>query len=680
MCDYEYKSLKRYGSECPYSEYGSIEVNDKVYCIFHAPIEYKDKYRFNYALYRLIEEFKDIEINEWDFEGFVFPRTNFFHKFVFSAQINFKSCVFSKKTSFTNSTFKKSVDFTDAEFSGEVEFITSEFISNVNFKNVKFKRETKFISAHFKKNSNFSKSYFVDKVDFSKVRFIGFSNFLWANFEKEVVFYDAIFFGRVEFSGVIFKDDAVFAGVNFLKDNESKKGDIKFDRVKFFKKAVFSLTICERDIFFRFTDIKGVAEFVNVIFTESLNLNSANFHSQVNFQGSCFSRVDFTGANFDIPPYMRFIKGCSEIIEFEDFVGNAIIEFEKGFTKITKEYYDSDKFWGVKKEVSSDLYKILINGGNYEGIFTVNTQTKLIELNNITFEGNVNIIPKTSKEKGPIIIDGVNFVGSTIFSNVKIEKFNNSLITDDLVIRDCDLTNSSFYNTSNLSNIDFSNCTWAKYPRNWCCFSTSLKDLNGLYDEWKLITEKDEMPDNASIVKKTMKKCLEKMSKMKKKDILSKLEDMYRQVASSYESRRRYGMAGKFKVGEYEMRKQNKKTQWLERRILGIYKFFSSYGESILKPLSLIFLTPLLSALGLMFFNNPLVNNYIISFNKNISLSTIIYDFWNLYVFSLQNIFQLSIPVIDISWKSKLILIFLKIFSAIFIALLLFAVRRKIKR
>lgn len=437
---------------------------------------------------------------------------------------------------------------------------------------------------------------------------------------------------RINFRYVTFSGWADFGEATFTSV-------ANFWRVTFMKWAYFRDTTFSNEANFRGATFSGGVYFIKTKFLNYLNLYSANFHSEVNFQGAYLSEVEFTGATFRVPPYMANIGAGSEEVKLKNFVGDVTIAFNKGIFDIASEEEKDEPFNGK------------INGGNYKGIFNISSKVKSIEIENTTFEGTVKINPEATDDKTVINIDNANLLGNISISDVRVEKIKDSLIGESFVLRDSDLRKASFENTNDLRNIDFINIDeWHKYDRNKFCLSGSLKNLDGLYDE------EEECKDNHKT-----------------------LAEMYRAVATSYESRNRYGSAGPFKVGEYEMRRKMEKTSKLEKAVLWLYKTVSSYGESLLKPLSLIFLTPLLSAFTLLFFKNPITCRYIFSIN-NIDICSILKNIGRLYVYSLKKTIALSFSGSELGCWASLILIFSKIFSAILIALLLFAVRRKVKR
>ena len=64
--------------------------------------------------------------------------------------------------------------------------------------------------------------------------------------------------------------------------------------------------------------------------------------------------------------------------------------------------------------------------------------------------------------------------------------------------------------------------------------------------------------------------------------------EVYRKLRRNFEGRLAYETAGDFHYGQMECRRKNKDKKgflaWCDRRLIGAYKFFFSYGESILKP------------------------------------------------------------------------------------------------
>lgn len=469
-------------------------------------------------------------------------------------------------------------------------------------------------------------------------------NFRYATFMGKAYFYNAKFGDMADFRWATFKDEADFGGSTF-------KG------VSFFYKATF-----ECEAYFGGAIFKGEVYYINTQFLNNLSLYSANFHSQVNFKGAYLSKVDFAGATFRFPPYMGNMGAGSEKVTLEYLVVETTIEFNRGIVKIERQYNKDGELNDVKTIPADRPFEIVIEGGDYKGVFTISSPVNRIEIRNATFGGTVKITPKITNDKPSLDIDNVNFLGNISISDVYVEKITNSLIGESFVLRDSDLRETNFENTNDLRKIDFINIDdWHKHDRNWSCLSKSLKNLDGLYGE-----------------------------EIDSEENYRTLAEMYRAVASSYESRNRYGSAGPFKVGEYEMRKKMAKTSKIEKVVLWLYKTFSSYGESLLKPLFyLLIFTPLICSFLYLFSDIP----YKLGVNKY----QIYFDFWNyrpsikITLQFIKDLFSLYFPTIryiismpgNILQESKFvsfILSFGRILTAVFLPLFLFALRRRVKR
>jgi hypothetical protein len=180
----------------------------------------------------------------------------------------------------------------------------------------------------------------------------------------------------------------------------------------------------------------------------------------------------------------------------------------------------------------------------------------------------------------------------------------------------------------------------------------------------------------------------------KKHEKLDELEEKYRQVASSYEARRRFGLAGHFKAGEFELRRQKLHRYSLERIILVIYRWVSFYGENIIHPLFLLLLTLFISATIYFFCGLPVAvleggTQKIVYWQYSIDCSAgntsfslqPVGDFCRALLLSLQACFPVKTNLVEmLNGFCAYIPAIQRGLTAIFLAFFLFALRRKAKR
>jgi len=717
MCNYEYISKERKGDLCPYSNYAQVTFNSKKYCIFHAHLVDKNK-EFWEAFLDLVDKLKDKEkkLEEWDFEGFVFPNTGKRferEKFPKNVEINFRYARFNDNASFNETHFSGGVDFSNAVFLGETKLSNAHYYVKTSFANTEFKgvsyilnayfhSDVDFSGAKFYKNTYFRKSEFLEGseakfneakflkdsyVEFNRAVFTGVAKFNKAEFTGVVdftgvkflnnqggaEFVDAKFLGETCFKGTIFESYATFHGAIFEKKVDFwgptfSKGS-NFKNVKFFDRVDFTNTNFSGETYFNFSKFSGEVYFSDAKL-EDVKFHSTNFSAPVSFKGAYVKKIDFDRSTFAIQPSIGNLNALSKDITIINLVCDTSIEFSQGY-KISE---DDKKYNDIEEPLN-----ITVRGGSYGGEFFISPPLSCFNCERCTFTGILIIDPTIKQENNSELpelkFERVNMLGKTVINKVKVNNITNSVIEDILILRDADLKRASLEGTSELRKIDFISVVWPKLNRRLCKYIRSLRELDGLYDELKQFCKEnsdDHDFEGNPVDAPKPKDCIPDEKERDK--VLKNLSEMYRAVASSFESRQRYGSAGPFKVGEFDMRKwMMKDVSGLERFVLRVYRFISSYGESVVKPfvwLILIWLIPAFcySLFGELIDVSNILETNSICFTKALSLS-----------------FQACLPV-----KTSLVDRLVESWSllpsiqrglfAIFTAFFLFALRRKAKR
>jgi len=645
MCDYVYKSKGRENDKCPYSKSVEVQTEDGKFCVFHAPIgERKSKF-FLHAFERIITsgECKKYirEVLCLDFEGFIFPdipkeylnlifnehtainlrfslftgELNFsgsenkrktikskitfygtkykescFFKYInFEEDVNFsnvkfmksvsfnnssflKNCVFSSKTrfkgsasfiktifnnvSFCNSCFYKDVVFREAEFgiknrtsNTEIEFMGVKFLSkqdSVNFFKAKFFSKVNFLALYTRSVIGFIKTEFNDDVEFSYAHFESHVNFEKAIFEGQANFYNGpVFLNKAHFENTTFKSRADFTGAKFLY------------------KAFFNWATFEGDVHIpdaKLLDVKFI---------------STNFQGQLIIKDAFIGKVDFEGAYFGIKPYINRLNPAQKNVEIRNLITNSEIEFVSGY----KTDIDS-------KEES---YSLLMCSCSSENRLIIQAPLEELTVNKCTFKGILIIKPINENcDYLRLMANDSNFLGDTLICKVCVRELKDCIVGNRVIFNDVDLRRAEFYGTTDLRQIDFQYINkWPRYNRSHLI--GSLRKQEGLYDETKKLgisppIDQDlfDIPVKAP---KPKRECKTNEKEQERREKLEIISEMYRAVAASYELRDRFGSAGPFKVGEFDLRKYMNQRSGIERFLLRLYRFLSSYGESVYKPL-----------------------------------------------------------------------------------------------
>jgi len=679
MCDYEYKNPMREEKKCPYEDESTeIQWKNKSFCIFHAPIESKDIKKFLEEFNKLINEFKMKISKEWDFEGFVFPfivkifrdykfpedvNINFRYS-IFNGDLDFSGATFSGKASFSGATFSGGAYFNEVIFSGKADFRKVTFSGNTGFSMTKFSDEVGFTEATFSGKAYFTWVTFSGEANFILATFSGNADFTCATFSAEVYFNRAKFSGNADFSDTDFLGFADFSLSEFLCDVNFKgttfsigadfsgakfSGNADFSWVKFSGEAYFSgITFsCETDL--SGAEFSNIVLFTGSIFNRKLNLILSIFNSQVDFQNAYITEVDFSGTKFDIQPYFANMGAGAKKVILKNFVGDGFIEFTSGY-------------WVGKKKTIEKPFTLEIYNFYQKGVLTIKAPIEELKIENSNFECPVEITNDNKNKYFNLMMNDVNFYGNVAIKKAKVNAIKNCYIGRDFLLDNCDLTKAEFIGTD-LRRIDFINVKWAEIDRSKIPFTRSLSKINALYDEEKNKKILDEKIKNKSDSSKE-----EKLRQ--KEEITTNLSDMYRAVATSYESRQRYGSAGPFKVGEFEMRRNYNfiwRKGWfhipkLERIFLTLYRWASFYGEEPLKPLFLILIILFITPYVYYIFQSICYLQGLI-----ISLHSSTFYFMSENISKLKGWVQIIPPI-------------QRLLSIIFTALFLFALRRKVKR
>lgn len=571
-----------------------------------------------------------------DFNNTEFTNSSDFSGSTFYCELEYKPSKlhYEAKTNFFEANFFGDVDCSGVEFSGEVNFVGATFLRNVDFSGTRFLGGVDFEGAKFLVDGNSSEEIKTDEMnnklcilDFNNAEFREYSDFSSAEVSRIVDFSNADFFcgvtfeisefyGRIIFNSACFHEIANFRGAEFVSE-KLENYDVNLNGAIFAKEADFgnakflcgvkfvSVEFCGPTNF-NYAKLLGIVDFTDAKFMKELkfigtnlknvNFSSAIFNSQVNFNNANVGIMDFTGAVFHIRPYFGNLGAVNNKVKIEKFVGEAEIEFTRGYRGFTTKKRENGKIKVVKRK-KEDKFSLYFDGVSLDGILNVHSPVKVLHITNASFRATINIYPSLVDSEPKFFANKVNFLGDTAIRNVKVKEIIDCNITRQFILRNADLRRASFRGTSDLRKIDFINVRWSKINRRLNGCIHSLRKLDGLYDE--LIQFDREPPDDHDFEENPVDapKPIDCIPDEKERDkVLKNLSEMYRAVASSFESRQRYGSAGPFKVGEFDMRKwMMKDVSRLERIVLRAYRFISSYGESVVKPLVFI--------LGLMFFS-----------------------------------------------------------------------------
>jgi uncharacterized protein YjbI with pentapeptide repeats len=151
----------------------------------------KDKDAFNSIIK------KQIESNDYNFQGYFFPVITFNEKRFYNADfsgaiyygyVSFEKAIFYGYTRFESSNFLDDVNFSKAIFNGYADFRFITFSEQANFSFTQYHHSASFLHTKFYSYANFWFCTFKEKSDFEYARFIEFANFRGINIEGKLIF------------------------------------------------------------------------------------------------------------------------------------------------------------------------------------------------------------------------------------------------------------------------------------------------------------------------------------------------------------------------------------------------------------------------------------------------------------------------------------------------------------
>lgn len=572
----------------------TIKSQDDNYCIFHAP---KDKKGISDRDFlKLIESKVDIE--DYNFEGYIFHIALNFHRMEFKKDVNFKNAKFQGKISagqFDNTC----VIFSEAKFGYGVYFINAEFSGgNVYFEKAEFWGNAYFNSAKFTGGN-----YYFHETKFHK----GDANFGGVEFYGESVLFNNSEFldGNVMFIGVKFKVKNIeFTEIKFTG------GSVNFSNAEFFAERVsFNGTEFSKGIAF-FRKSKFVSDKVDFSYTV--------FYGQfIDFQEAIFNVkfVDFEGAEF---------LGGNVIFSNVEFSGGNVNFNGATFSKNVYFYDNKIKhnlnFSEIKLDNNSEFYFI-------NPIFLDSEEKIIIKFKNVNFNPKtyfrrINLNKNTKPKKREYCIDVI-----IIFRYCQLK---------DVDFTDVDISLLSFYK-STYEDSRYNACKWMLEKR--------IAEER-IYDYVNNLKGKNKQQN------KNINYEIEDLD-------YNEISNLYRKFKTLLDNKKDYTEAGKFYFNECEMKRKYfveslKKIKFLEKIknigyycIYSLYKFFMGYGERAGKTfIWFIFLTLLLSVFHLM--NGLIVqNNVVINYDLKIDGIKNFYSlgFWKDILYSLNFTISRIIPI-----------------------------------
>jgi len=309
----------------------TIEIDGKKYCIFHAPVEHKKRFKTNFTtsvlkkidsadkilqqIFKHLKNANTITVAQLlapmnnptvcDFSGTIFPQITFnaekrkskYKSFL--SMLNFSKAVFTGRTDFSNCEFNGAVYFDNCEFKESVFFSTP--IEFNNHKNSIFKKNASFIETIFHGTATFSGCIFEDNINLHLAKFEHSTLFNQTYFKKQIIGINTSFYERVSFSdshiNKLFFGNTVFKGMTLFSDsnyNQLLLAECSFEKIVIFDNSTFSVAAkFDRSCFYSW------AYFREITFGGKVSFQDSICEKEIVIEGTDLSSVPFAKTNIE---------------------------------------------------------------------------------------------------------------------------------------------------------------------------------------------------------------------------------------------------------------------------------------------------------------------------------------------------------------------------------------------
>lgn len=503
---------------CMAGKYGCTEkvvykdLEDKEYCIFHAPAEHKyvepyvesrgkrpaliSEEKFNKLVFAriqaVIDAGKDEERDEYgkkddlDRTEFVSsvdlnleftmeekdtldyhdskkwdPRCNFsgtiFHtKINFSRfnenfplpPINFSDCIFTEEVNFAGSCFKNLFFFTDTIFEKKLCFSS------------KCELGAYFLGTVFKRKADFRDIEVTGSANFSNAQFCSLAWFHGSQLHGKAIFKESIFAEKSDFIKSHFHKETNFTGSRFEKETFFISSDFyheaSFEGSTFKKGAQFS------DTKFLFANFDQITTEKNISFDFCKFEGSASIK---NFTGKKPGGIHFFECEF-YQAVNHTAKSNPTGTEIKECIFHK--KFEHHCIEPTRLVIDHSQFNDLTNFSNSDFSKLTISNSDFnkQALFKDITTDESISICNCHFKMMVNFNKANFQNQGTLSINNTIFDSWVYFRDVTFSgeiSFEDTICERYILIegKDVDLSKMAF-SKINIESFKFIGCKWGK--------------------------------------------------------------------------------------------------------------------------------------------------------------------------------------------------------------------------
>jgi hypothetical protein len=282
--------------------------------------------------------------------------------------------------------------------------------------------------------------------------------------------------------------------------------------------------------------------------------------------------VDFAGTVFLKGAQLSSIHPVYKSLRVNDLIHNGMIGIVAKYPGEDSEPIDSSN-----NEISIILDRCELTGPlSVLGYFSSLSFQRCILMGSIRAQASQKSNERVSE--GPFFLsaNSTEFHSTSLFVHPIVDRMEYCVITNKMILDNPNLTKAILRRIT-MDKVHFNQAVWPRRDRKG--WGGALKNMPCLLEEAELYCDEHGQPLG----------CCEKSHEKKRhgnsRAIFAEIIGMYRDLASNYESRRHYGMAGHFKAAEYDLRRSDANTNLIDKLLLRLYRCVSSYGESIIKPL-----------------------------------------------------------------------------------------------
>lgn len=678
VCEYE-----KAGYRCK-----RVRYRESPYCIFHTVVEEKNADEFKLALRKELEEVKTSFERCLDLRGTLFLGDCGGTLAIISdlplEEVNLRWSVFYGRLDMSKIEFPSKMEFGHCEFKSDANFALSKFGNNADV----LKGYASFVNCKFRGNCNFLEAQFRVDARFQDSKFEA-SNFVGADFSRQAMFNNCVFSKHTDFSSAVFREGAGFYRSTHLSTTSFRSAEI------YGTTNLKRLTLGNEDLLRSATKLSlvfagavlhGVLQGTELRAYGSVIINFAQLNGGVNLSGSVFhSKLSFLGAYIDRSFALR---DCT-LTELDMTAASG--ERQLAINRITatadtltiRGLITSYDTWITPKELlgrTKRPYSLRLESCTFSGPVRIRDTIAQIEIRDCLFAAYLYVVGRNFEE-GKSLSYTLNvyrtaYTGPACFIKPIIRDFTYCSITGKLHLYRANLEGAQFRGT-NLSAIIFNEVSWPYMKRRGIPGPSNHQKC--LADEPNLLTEDGNIHigEDSGYVQPNIALY---QPDGRDHEVIGEIRSLYNQVHRNYESQNRYGLAGPFKVAEYNLRENSKSVGCFEKTILHLYRLQSTYGTNTLKPVLWmlgVLLVPaftiavMLCLLGIILVSKEYLVNY---------LEVAVYiSFKELFKLQLAYPFNLGIligssGVVTLLWAVQKIVFYLLWIQ------LVFAVREKIKR